>query len=188
MEILLCVSGWPLLTSICFTLLDYKGNWRRLERGRNQWRSGLLWDTQAFGFDPEEKLMDLMTPFRFDRPSWRQGKPKEGWCNIQPMRPSTGTEDNLNRRKADTLLSIDLHTEPSVWLHVQGEFCGPAREGTISLASCNLLGLHFHLVAIGCEELFHRSIMVEGFAPMKYFGLVSRSFSHFKEIFLLFFF
>ena len=30
--------------------------------------------------------------------------------------------------------------------------------------------------------------MVEGFAPMKYFGSISRSFSHFKEIFLLFFF
>ena len=54
-----------------------------------------------------------------------------------------------------------------VWLRVKGELLGPASKGTISLTSYILLWLQFHLVAVGCEEWFHISIVVEGFALMK---------------------
>lgn len=44
---------------------------------------GLLWDTQAFGFYPEIKLMDLTIPFRF---VYRDRESKHSWYNLQAMR------------------------------------------------------------------------------------------------------
>lgn len=107
---------------------------------------GFLWATQAFGFYPERKLMDLMTPIRFVYWDWES---KRGWCNLQATRPWYRT----------------------VKAHVKGEFYGPAIEGTTSLASCNLLWLQFYLVAVGYEELFHRSIIVKGLPWWKVLNL-----------------
>lgn len=59
-----------------------------------------------------------------------------------------------------------------VGLHVKGELYCPGIEGTTSLASCNLPRLWFHHVAVGCEEVFHRAIMLKGFW-MKNFGSLS---------------
>lgn len=104
------------------------------------------------------------------------GKEKSSWCDVQATKPSTGTKESSNR-KTDMHFPMDQHMERFVWLHIKEEFCGPAIERTTSLASCNLLWLQFHLIAVGCEELSHRPIMVEGFALMKNFGFVSRSYS-----------
>lgn len=104
------------------------------------------------------------------------GKVNRGWCHFQASKPGTGAKERSNR-KTDMQFPMDQRMEWFVWLHIKEEFCGPAIEGTTSLACCNLLWLQFHLVAVGCEELSHRPIMVEGFAPMKNFGFVSRSYS-----------
>lgn len=74
-----------------------------------------------------------------------------------------------------------------VRLRVKGELLGPASKGTISLTCYILLWLQFHLVAVGCEEWFHISIMVEGFALMKrIMDLFQGHFHMSKSFFLIF--
>lgn len=67
----------------------------------------------------------------------------------------------------------------------KGEFYGPNHTETICLASSNFCGISL-ICSIDCKE--YRSIMVIGFAFIKFFGSISRSLSHFEVTFLLFFF
>ena len=146
---------------------------RKLERGRSQLMKGFLWDWYSsiwiLSWKKVNESYDTIQIWLLEA-----GKVNGAGATSRQWGLGTGTAESSNR-KANTPFPINLYMKQFVWLQEKGEFCGPATEETTSLTSCNLLWLQFHPVAVGCEELFHRSIMVKGFALMKNFESVSRS-------------